>query len=93
MSKNYSYTSSNYDTFDGSVYVVGFAFSNDALANVPKNGGTFAYAKNTTDLENSFTELATRISAMIVDPMGDDVTYVSGSVQDKGKTAGTICLP
>lgn len=92
VSKNYSYTSSNYDTFDGSVYVVGFAFSNDALADVPKNGGTFAYAKNTTDLENSFTELATRISAMIVDPMGDDVTYVSGSVQDKGKTAGTISV-
>lgn len=92
VSKNYSYTSSNYDTFDGSVYVVGFAFSNDALADVPKNGGTFAYAKNTTDLENSFTELATRISAMIVDPMGNDVTYVSGSVQDKGKTAGTISV-
>lgn len=90
VSEGYSYTSGNYDTFDGSVYVVGFAFSNDALANVPKNGGTFAYAKNTTDLENSFTELATRISAMIVDPMGDDVTYVSGSAQDKGTTQGII---
>lgn len=92
VSENYTYTSDNYDGFDGAVYVVGFAFSNDALADVPKNGGTFAYAKNTTDLENSFTELATRISAMIVDPMGDDVTYVSGSVQDKGKTAGTISV-
>ena len=92
VSENYTYTSDNYDGFDGAVYVVGFAFSNDALADVPKNGGTFAYAKNTTDLENSFTELATRISAMIVDPMGNDVTYVSGSVQDKGKTAGTISV-
>ena len=92
VSENYTYTSDNYDDFDGAVYVVGFAFSNDALADVPKNGGTFAYAKNTTDLENSFTELATRISAMIVDPMGNDVTYVSGSVQDKGKTAGTISV-
>lgn len=92
VSEGYSYTSGNYDTFDGSVYTVGFAFNSDKLASIAKNGGSYVYAKNAEALKSAFTELSTRIAAMIVDPMGDDVTYVSGSVQDKGKTAGTISV-
>ena len=90
VSNGYSYTSGNYDTFDGAVYTVGFAFNSDKLASVAKNGGSYIYAKDANTLKDAFKDLATRIAAMIVDPMGDEVTYVSDSAQDKGTTQGII---
>ena len=90
VSNGYSYTSGNYDTFDGSVYTVGFAFNSDKLASVAKNGGSYIYAKDANTLKDAFKDLATRIAAMIVDPMGDEVTYVADSAQDKGATQGII---
>lgn len=90
VSDGYSYTSGNYDTFDGAVYTVGFAFNSDKLASVAKNGGSYIYAKDAATLKVAFKDLATRIAAMIVDPMGDEVTYVSDSAQDKGTTQGII---
>ena len=85
VSEGYSYTSGNYDTFDGSVYTVGFAFNSDKLASIAKNGGSYVYAKNAEALKSAFTELSTRIAAMIVDPMGNEVSYVSGSAKDGPK--------
>ena len=93
VSEGYSYTSGNYDTFDGSVYTVGFAFNSDKLASIAKNGGSYVYAKNAEALKSAFTELSTRIAAMIVDPMGDEVTYVPGSAEvSEGSVAGSISV-
>ncbi|MEI3141201.1 MAG: hypothetical protein V8S34_06380 [Lawsonibacter sp.] len=50
-----------------------------------KGDGEYIYANNAEALNSAFTELSTRISAMIVDPMGNDVTYVSGSAKDGPK--------
>ena len=88
------YTSSTYRDFiknkKNDVYTVGFALDNPKLAEMAKGDGEYIYAKNAEALNSAFTELSTRIAAMIVDPMGDDVTYVDGSAQDKGATQGII---
>lgn len=83
------YTSSTYRDFiknkKNDVYTVGFALDNPKLAEMAKGDGEYIYAKNAEALNSAFTELSTRISAMIVDPMGNDVTYVSGSAKDGPK--------
>ena len=83
------YTSSTYRDFiknkKNDVYTVGFALDNPKLAEMAKGDGEYIYAKNAEALNSAFTELSTRISAMIVDPMGDEVTYVSGSAKDGPK--------
>ena len=83
------YTSEKFRQFTSNpkndVYTVGFALDNPKLAEMAKGDGEYIYAKNTEALNSAFTELSTRISAMIVDPMGNDVTYVSGSAKDGPK--------
>ncbi len=83
------YTSSTYRDFiknkKNDVYTVGFALDNPKLKEMAKGDGEYIYANNAEALNSAFTELSTRISAMIVDPMGDDVTYVSGSAKDGPK--------
>ena len=83
------YTSSTYRDFiknkKNDVYTVGFALDNPKLAEMAKGDGEYIYAKNAEALNSAFTELSTRIAAMIVDPMGDEVTYVSGSAKDGPK--------
>ena len=83
------YTSSTYRDFiknkKNDVYTVGFALDNPKLKEMAKGDGEYIYAKNAEALNSAFTELSTRISAMIVDPMGDGVTYVSGSAKDGPK--------
>lgn len=88
-----NYTSdklTNFGNQGGTVYTVGFALNNPKLAGMVKGDGKYLYAENAEALDSAFTELSTRIAAMIVDPMGDDVTYVDGSAQDKGATQGII---
>lgn len=67
------------------MYTVGFALDNPKLKEMAKGDGEYIYANNAEALNSAFTELSTRISAMIVDPMGNDVTYVSGSAKDGPK--------
>ena len=58
-----------------------------------KGDGEYIYAKNTEALNSAFTELSTRIAAMIVDPMGDEVTYVADSAEvSEGSVAGSISV-
>lgn len=88
-----NYTSdklTNFGNQGGTVYTVGFALNNPKLAGMVKGDGKYLYAENAEALDSAFTELSTRIAAMIVDPMGDEVTYVDGSAQDKGATQGII---
>ena len=80
-----NYSSDKLTNFNGDVYTVGFATNNPELRGMIKGDGEYIYAKNTEALNSAFTELSTRISAMIVDPMGNDVTYVSGSAKDGPK--------
>ena len=80
-----NYSSDKLTNFNGDVYTVGFATNNPELRGMIKGDGEYIYAKNTEALNSAFTELSTRISAMIVDPMGDGVTYVSGSAKDGPK--------
>ena len=87
---NGNYSSKKLKNFNGDVYTVGFALDNPNLKGMVKGDGKYIYAKNAEALDSAFTELSTRIAAMIVDPMGDEVTYVDGSAQDKGATQGII---
>ena len=87
---NGNYSSDKLKNFNGDVYTVGFAVDNQNLKGMIKGDGGYIYAKNADALNSAFTELSTRIAAMIVDPMGDEVTYVDGSAQDKGATQGII---
>lgn len=91
------YTSSTYRDFiknkKNDVYTVGFALDNPKLAEMAKGDGEYIYAKNAEALNSAFTELSTRIAAMIVDPMGDEVTYVADSAQvSEGSVAGSISV-
>lgn len=87
---NGNYSSDKLKNFNGDVYTVGFAVDNQNLKGMIKGDGGYIYAKNAEALDSAFAELSTRIAAMIVDPMGDEVTYVDGSAQDKGATQGII---
>lgn len=80
-----NYSSDKLTNFNGDVYTVGFATNNPELRGMIKGDGEYIYAKNTEALNSAFTELSTRIAAMIVDPMGDGMTYVSGSAKDGPK--------
>ena len=87
---NGNYSSDKLKNFNGDVYTVGFAVDNQNLKGMIKGDGEYIYAKNAEALDSAFAELSTRIAAMIVDPMGDEVTYVANSAQDKGATQGII---
>ena len=88
-----NYTSTKLTNFKGDVYTVGFAVDNQNLKGMIKGDGKYIYAKNAEALDSAFTELSTRIAAMIVDPMGDKVTYVDGSAEvSEGSVAGSISV-
>lgn len=90
---NGNYSSDKLENFNGDVYTVGFAVDNQNLKGMIKGDGGYIYAKNAEALNSAFTELSTRIAAMIVDPMGDDVTYVDGSAEvSEGSVAGSISV-
>lgn len=88
-----SYKLTNFGNQGGTVYTVGFALNNPKLAGMVKGDGKYLYAENAEALDSAFAELSTRIAAMIVDPMGDEVTYVDGSAQvSEGSVAGSISV-
>lgn len=88
-----NYSSDKLSSFNGDVYTVGFALDNQNLKGMIKGDGEYIYAKNAEALNSAFTELSTRIAAMIVDPMGDEVTYVDGSAEvSEGSVAGSISV-
>lgn len=90
---NGNYSSKKLKNFNGDVYTVGFALDNQNLKGMIKGDGKYIYAKNAEALDSAFTELSTRIAAMIVDPMGDKVTYVDGSAEvSEGSVAGSISV-
>lgn len=88
-----NYSSDKLTNFNGDVYTVGFATNNPELRGMIKGDGEYIYAKNAEALNSAFTELSTRIAAMIVDPMGDKVNYVDGSAAvSEGSVAGSISV-
>lgn len=92
---NGNYSSDKLKNFNGDVYTVGFAVDNQNLKGMIKGDGGYIYAKNAEALNSAFTELSTRIAAMIVDPMGDEVTYVANSAEvseGEGYAAGSISV-
>lgn len=90
---NGNYSSKKLKNFNGDVYTVGFALDNQNLKGMIKGDGEYIYAKNAEALDSAFAELSTRIAAMIVDPMGDKVTYVDGSAEvSEGSVAGSISV-
>lgn len=90
---NGNYSSDKLKNFNGDVYTVGFAVDNQNLKGMIKGDGKYLYAENAEALDSAFTELSTRIAAMIVDPMGDEVTYVADSAQvSEGSVAGSISV-
>ena len=90
---NGNYSSDKLRNFNGDVYTVGFAVDNQNLRGMIKGDGKYLYAENAEALDSAFTELSTRIAAMIVDPMGDEVTYVADSAEvSEGSVAGSISV-
>lgn len=90
---NGNYSSKKLKNFNGDVYTVGFAVDNQNLKGMIKGDGKYIYAKNADALDSAFTELSTRIAAMIVDPMGDKVNYVDDSAAvSEGSVAGSISV-
>ena len=84
------YTSSKLTNFSGTVYTIGFAADNQNLKGMAKNGGTYMYAKNSNTLKNVFDDLKTTIAAMIVDPMGDKVSYQGDAADAEGSVEGSF---
>ena len=84
------YTSSKLTNFSGTVYTIGFAADNQNLKNMAKNGGTYMYAKDSNTLKNVFDDLKTTIAAMIVDPMGDKVSYQDDAADAEGSVKGSF---
>lgn len=84
------YTSSKLTNFSGTVYTIGFAADNQNLKNMAKNGGTYMYAKDSNTLKNVFDDLKTTIAAMIVDPMGDKVSYQNDAADAEGSVKGSF---
>ena len=57
------------------LYGIGFGYQSDDLAGY-LDDDHYKEAGNATELSNAFTQIANELSAMIVDPMGDDVELV-----------------
>ncbi len=84
------YTSSELTNFSGTVYTIGFAADNQNLKDMAKNGGTYMYAKDSNTLDKVFDDLKTTIAAMIVDPMGDKVSYQDDAADAEGSVKGSF---
>jgi len=84
------YKSDKLNKFNGTVYTIGFAADNQNLKGMTKNGGTYMYAKDSNTLNNVFDDLKTTIAAMIVDPMGDKVSYQDDAADAEGSVKGSF---
>ncbi|MGO5060593.1 VWA domain-containing protein [Lawsonibacter sp. LCP25S3_F5] len=90
VSDGYGYKPSNYNKCDFDLYTVGFTYSNQKLEDLTKGEGEYFRADDDATLKVAFDEMKTRISAMIVDPMGDKVDYQKNAADAEGSVKGSF---
>lgn len=75
----------------GIVYTVGFNHDDPNLSGMIANGGTYSRASNPDELETIFDQITYELTAMIVDPMGEEVDLKSGTtVQPDTSVSGDL---
>jgi len=80
----------NPDGTNGSVFTVGFAYDNAALAAIAGNGGYYMHAQNATDLSIAFEKLEQSLTAMLEDPMSSSVMFDQTSIQEIQTSGGIV---
>lgn len=70
------------NTMDGTVFTLGFAYANDTLAEIAGNGGSYMHAASAESLEIAFKNLEQSLTAMLEDPMGTNVGFTAGSLEE-----------
>ena len=93
---DFKYSSVRFEDFvnnKGVVFTIGFNHKDEKLAAMAKNGGKYYQASNLGALTDAFDDIAYKITAMVVDPMGPKVDFdikgykpVSGNLTAFGDT-------
>jgi len=66
----------------GVVYTIGFFHEDGLLEDMTANGGTYSTASNPDELEIVFDHITMELTAMLIDPMGNKVGFVTNSVNN-----------
>jgi len=78
------------DKTDGTVFTVGFAYSNSTLANVAGNGGTYVHAGDSIELEEAMQGIEIALTAMLEDPMSSAVGFDKTSITTVQTSGGVV---
>lgn len=78
------------DGTDGTVFTVGFAYSNSTLAGIAGNGGSYVHAGSDVELNQAMQGIETSLTAMLEDPMGTTVGFEKTSIQEIQTSGGVI---
>ena len=80
----------NPDKTDGTVFTVGFAYSNSTLAGIAGNGGTYVHAGDSIELEEAMQGIEVALTAMLEDPMGTAVGFDKTSIHQIQTSGGVV---
>ena len=84
-------TFKNPDKTNGTVFTIGFAYSNSTLASIAGNGGSYIHAGDDVELLGAMENIESSITAMLVDPMGSTVGFDVNSIQSPSSSvAGSV---
>jgi len=83
-------TFKNPDGTDGTVFTIGFGYNSDTLGTIAGNGGSYVHASDADTLQFTFANLEQSLTAMLEDPMGTNVGFTSGSIEEIQNTSGVI---
>ena len=78
------------DGTNGSVFTVGFAYDDAALAAIAGNGGYYMYAENAKDLTVAFEKLEQSLTAMLEDPMSSSVVFDKSTIHEIHTSGGVV---
>lgn len=78
------------DKTDGTVFTVGFAYSNSQLASIAGNGGKYVHAGNSIELDEAMKDIEVTLTAMLEDPMGAAVGFDKSSIVGLQTSGGTV---
>ncbi|MBQ6950714.1 MAG: hypothetical protein IJN44_04385, partial [Clostridia bacterium] len=81
------YSTPEFTAFDGMVFTVGFNHHDANLAAMAKNDGAYYHAGNPGELTSAFNQISTKITAMLVDPMGPKVNF---DITDTTPSSGNL---
>ncbi len=82
---------SNFKKADGTVFTVGFAYSNSVLEGIAGGtGGKYVHAGDEVELNQAMKDIETVLTAMLEDPMGAAVGFTPTSIEAPETTGGII---